>query len=80
MPGWLLELCLLVLVGAGCYLLAGVVTTLVLAILLRSELRNASDRPTSRDVAKVVALWPAVVGMGLLFALIMIVNRRDCRR
>jgi predicted lysophospholipase L1 biosynthesis ABC-type transport system permease subunit len=71
----LLEACLLVSNWSSGYLLGGVLTTLLLAILLRSELQSRSDRPTLRDVAKTVALWPAAIAMASLFAIITIGNR-----
>jgi hypothetical protein len=57
------------------YLVGGLLTTIAASVILWSQSRKI----TLRDLAvlpKVFVLWPAVVAMGVVFAVIMLAQRR----
>lgn len=72
---WLLELPAgLRLAGAG-YLLGGILTTGLFCIACRHDLSHEWRRVGIRGLLKVCLLWPAVVGIGAVFAAITIGTR-----
>lgn len=75
MSAWILKILSAVMICGGIYVLGGVTTIVLSAVLLRNELAANGDRPESREILKVFLLWPGVVGMGVLFGLITIASK-----